>query len=179
MPPIVAVVGSKNSGKTSVIQFLISKLSLEGFKVGSIKHIYDPDFSIDTVGKDTWRYAQAGAKVIVSVASSEMAIIKKANTFQRDLDKIVSTLSGEELDIIFLEGFRTQIAKRNDIFKIITAKTVEELTEAMRDIAQPILAVSGLIAKQKSALNKLEAPLIDLDSEGHKLLQLIKNNVLL
>ena len=60
MARVIAVVGTKGSGKTTTIEYLISRLSDEGYKVGSIKHVHHPDFSIDTDGTDTWRHTRAG-----------------------------------------------------------------------------------------------------------------------
>ena len=75
----IAVVGTKKSGKTTTIENLTRELTKRGYKVATIKHINEPDFTIDTLGKDTWRYAQAGAKTIISVATNETAIIQKTN----------------------------------------------------------------------------------------------------
>jgi len=65
---IVAVVGSSNSGKTTAVEALIKGLTKRGYTVASAKHIPDPEFTIDTEGKDTWRYAKAGASSVLSVA---------------------------------------------------------------------------------------------------------------
>ena len=39
-----------------------------------------------------------------------------------DLDEVIKQLENEQLDIIFIEGFKGSISKRPDILKIITAK---------------------------------------------------------
>ncbi|MCJ7559854.1 molybdopterin-guanine dinucleotide biosynthesis protein B, partial [Candidatus Bathyarchaeota archaeon] len=64
----IAVVGSKKSGKTTTIENLVRELTKKGYKVAAIKHVSEPDFTIDTAGKDTWKFAKAGAKTIISVA---------------------------------------------------------------------------------------------------------------
>ena len=55
MIPTIAVLGTTKSGKTILIEYLISNLSQEGLRIGTIKHIHDSGFSIDAKGKDTWR----------------------------------------------------------------------------------------------------------------------------
>ena len=64
---VLAVVGRKKSGKTTTIENLVRKLSKRGINIAVIKHISKPDVTIDTVGKDTWKFAQAGAVKIISV----------------------------------------------------------------------------------------------------------------
>ena len=73
----IAVVGTKKSGKTTTTENLIRELTKRGYNVAAIKHIPEPDFTIDTPGKDTWRYAQAGAKTVISVATNETVTIEK------------------------------------------------------------------------------------------------------
>ena len=76
-PKVIAVVGSKKSGKTTTITNLIQELTKRGYKTAAIKHIAEPNFTIDTTGKDTWKFAQAGAKTIITVATNETATIEK------------------------------------------------------------------------------------------------------
>ena len=66
-PIVIAVVGGKKIGKTRTIETLIRHLAKEGYKIGAVKHIPEPNFTIDQKGKDTWTYAQSGATVIIGV----------------------------------------------------------------------------------------------------------------
>jgi len=178
---VIAVVGNSGSGKTTTIEHLISRFSEDGFRVGSIKRIHHPDFSIDTTGKDTWRHTRAGAKVTVSLAPKEIAIIKKTDTDlyerARDLDEIISLIDREKLDIIFLEGLHSLVAKRRDVPKIITAKNSEDLERTLNGTAPPIVAVTGLIAENKLKIHDLKVPIINLHNEGDLLFKLVKNCV--
>jgi len=175
MAKIVAVIGRSGSGKTSTIEYLISNLSREGFSIGSIKHVHEKDFTIDTKGKDTWRYAQAGAKIIAIIAPTEVAIIKKKEDQKMKLEETIKDL--EELDIIFLEGFHSLIAKRNDVFKIITAENDEDLERTLKGTVHPIIAITGKVAKLKPKIFNPEAPIIDMYSEGRRLVQLVKDHI--
>ncbi|MCP8316364.1 MAG: molybdopterin-guanine dinucleotide biosynthesis protein B [archaeon] len=176
MAKIVAVIGRSGSGKTSTIEYLISNLSREGFSIGSIKHVHEQDFTIDTKSKDTWRYTQAGAKIIAIIAPTEVAIIKKKEDQQIELEETIKKLE-EGLDVIFLEGFHSLIAKRSDVFKIITAENEEDLERTLKGTVHPIIAITGKIAKLKPKIFNLEAPIIDMYSEGRRLVQLVKNHI--
>ncbi|MEJ2271446.1 MAG: molybdopterin-guanine dinucleotide biosynthesis protein B [Candidatus Bathyarchaeota archaeon] len=87
---ILAVVGTSKSGKTTAIEMLLKGLTKKGFKIGSAKHIPEVGFTIDSEGKDTWRHTKAGASTVLSVSQKEVAIIKKINTENWDLKRIVS-----------------------------------------------------------------------------------------
>lgn len=137
---VIAVVGTKKSGKTSTIETLIRELSSRGYKVAAIKHVPEPDHTIDTPGKDTWRYAQAGAKTIVSAATHEIATVEKIPLETVSIDNIVKRCEGN--DIVFVEGFKKQVSKRKDLPKITVVKNAEEVGNAIR-VYKPIVAFSG------------------------------------
>jgi molybdopterin-guanine dinucleotide biosynthesis adapter protein len=153
---------------------LISHLSNEGYRIGSIKHVHHEGFTMDKEGTNTWRYAQAGSKVIAAISPDEIAIIKKTDAALNDLDQVIGLLEKEQLDIIIIEGFHSLIARREDIPKIITAKDLDDLQRTLKGTAKPILAITGVIAHKKPKLNELKIPLIDLPAEGAQLLKLIK-----
>ncbi|MEM3550605.1 MAG: molybdopterin-guanine dinucleotide biosynthesis protein B [Candidatus Bathyarchaeia archaeon] len=174
---IIAVVGTSGSGKTTTITYLISMLSKEGYKIGSIKHIHHEDFSIDTEGTDTWRHAHAGAIVTAAVAPKETVIIKKTEASLKDLDAVIKTIKSEKLDVLFIEGFHSLIAKRVDIPKIITAKNPEDLKRTLDGTFPPILAVTGPIAESEQKFSELNIPVVNLYKEGETLLKLVKEKL--
>jgi molybdopterin-guanine dinucleotide biosynthesis protein B len=178
MIPTIAVVGTSKSGKTTLIEYLISHLSKEGLKIGTVKHVHHAGFSIDVKGKDTWRHSQAGAKIVVTVAPKEIAIIKKGETFYQELDEILDLVKDEKLNLLIIEGFHSLTAKRPDIFKVITAKNEEDLRRTLEGTVEPILAITGLLAQQKLVLSEISTPIINLKDQGEKLLELVKKEVL-
>ena len=174
---VIAAVGTSGSGKTTTLEYLISHLSAEGYKIGSIKHIHREGFTIDKEGSNTWRYAQAGSKVVVAISPDEVAVLKKTHTGLNDLDKVISQLEHEQLDIIFIEGFHGLIAKRADIPKIVTAEDEENLRHTLEGAAEPILAITGIISVKKPRIKGLKFPILNLETEGEFLLQLVKEHL--
>ena len=175
MVVVIAAVGISGSGKTTTIEYLISHLSSEGYRVGAIKHVHREGFTIDKEGTNTWRFSKAGSKITVAISPEEIAIIEKTNASLNDLNKVVKLMESEKLDIVFIEGFHSFISKRPDILKIITAKVPEDLEKTLKESVPPILAITGLIAKNKPQTNKI--PYIKLPEEGDKLLELVKNHL--
>jgi molybdopterin-guanine dinucleotide biosynthesis protein B len=140
MPVGIPVVGGKKSGKTTMIELLVKDLTRRGCKVAVAKYIPESDFTIDTKGKDTWRFAHAGAKVVVGVSSEEVATIEKVHTADFSLDDILRKCG--DVDIVFLEGFRKLAALDKHFPKIVVAKSAEDVAEAVETF-EPILAFSG------------------------------------
>jgi molybdopterin-guanine dinucleotide biosynthesis protein B len=141
MKPItIAVVGGKKSGKTTTIEILIKLLSKRGFRIAAVKHIPEPDFTIDQEGKDTWRYAKSGATTIIGVSAHEIATIEKIDFTEESLIKILKKCSNCEL--IFLEGFKRSVAKNKNFHKIIVSSSEQQDAESL-NIFEPILAFVG------------------------------------
>jgi molybdopterin-guanine dinucleotide biosynthesis protein B len=174
---VIAAVGTSGSGKTTTLEYLIQQLSAEGYRIGSIKHVHHEGFTMDKEGTNTWRYAKAGAKVIVAISPEEVAVIKKTDAALEDLDQIISLLEKEQLDIVFIEGFHRLIAKRTDIPKIITAEDEDNLKRTLEGTVEPILAVTGIISQSTPSLSWLKIPVINLNTNGEELLELVKKNL--
>jgi len=140
-PKVFAVMGGQGSGKTTTMEVLIRELTKRGYSIAAAKHIPEPNFTIDHPGKDTWRFAQSGAKTIISVAANEVTVIEKISPKDFSLERIMQKCSGN--DLIFLEGFRGIIGKDRSVPKIVVVKSADETVEALKTL-EPILAFAGL-----------------------------------
>ena len=178
MFPILAIVGASKSGKTTLIEYLISSLSKENLSIGTIKHVHHRGFSMDVKGKDTWRHSKAGAKMVVCVAPEETVIMKKGENMYQEMDEILDLIKNEKLDLLIIEGFHSLVAKRQDIFKIILAQNVDNLKRMLDGTVDPIIAVASLTAQKKIIPQGNFGELINLDSEREKILGIIKKTVL-
>src|SRR5208283_290351 len=174
---VIAAVGVSGSGKTVTLEYLISQLSAEGYKIGSIKHVHHKGFTMDKEGTNTWRYAKAGSKVIVAISPEEIDIIKKTQMALNDLDQIIALLEQEKLDVVFIEGFHSLIAKRQDVPKIITAKDQNGLKQTLEGTVQPILAIAGIVAQNTSDPTYTGIPIIKVPEDGQKLVELVKKQL--
>jgi len=171
-PVVIAVVGSKSSGKTTTIEALTKELTTRGYKIAVVKHIPEPDFTIDTKGKDTWRFAQSGAKTIISVASDEIATIEKVKTKDFPLKEILRKCKGH--DIVFLEGFREFVSRKKGIHKIVVVRSAKEVAEAAKNF-EPILAFTGPYSTEK--LN-LKVPYVDALKNPEKIADIVEKATL-
>ncbi len=105
-PPVFIFVGHSGSGKTTLIEKLLRELSGRGLRVATIKHAHHR-VALDTPGKDSWRYKQAGAVMSMLVTSSELQLIADApvdRTGRREPEQLARRFLGEA-DLVLAEGF--------------------------------------------------------------------------
>jgi len=114
MPPIISIVGKSKSGKTTLIEALISELKSRGYRIATIKHSVH-GFDFDKSGKDSWRHIQAGSDATTVVSPDQVVLIKPV-TEEPDLDKIARLL-GEDYDIILAEGFKQSSAPKLEVHR--------------------------------------------------------------
>jgi molybdopterin-guanine dinucleotide biosynthesis protein MobB len=164
---LIAVVGGKRSGKTTAVEALVRGLVKHGYKVATVKHVSQKNFTIDTRGKDTWRHAKAGATITTTVSSNEMAIIRKGDTSCYRINDIIKTFENE-VDVIIFEGFRKLVGQKKGIPKVVAVKTAEALE--MSKQFKPIVAFVGPFNTKDLDFS---APYIDVLTNPEKLVRLV------
>jgi len=112
MPPLVAIVGNSDTGKTTLIEKLVPDLKKRGYTVGTVKHTHH-GFTMDQEGKDTFRHQKAGADTVVAVSPRRIAIVKRSS-----LDSLEAALPFvEDRDIVLVEGFKGGRCPKIEIFR--------------------------------------------------------------
>jgi len=151
MSKVIAIVGYKESGKTSLIEALLEELRGRGLRVGVIKHT-TRRYPVDTPGKDTWRYMEAGARASALLTPMDTALFLRRTL---ELDEVIHIL--QPLDLVVLEGFKDL----DRVPRIILARDRSEV-ERLRNGLE--VAVTGKIAK--SNIGELGVPIIDPGAVG-------------
>ncbi len=104
MPPIISIIGKSGVGKTSLIEKLIPEIRARGYRVAVVKH-HAHATPIDTPGKDSWRFAEAGADAVVVSSPGEVAAYRRVHQ-EQTLAEIASGLSN--VDLVLAEGFKRE-----------------------------------------------------------------------
>jgi molybdopterin-guanine dinucleotide biosynthesis protein MobB len=112
-PAILAFVGHSGSGKTTIIEKVISNLKSEGLRVGTIKHTHH-DVELDKPGKDSHRHREAGAEKVAIVGPDRIGIIME----NPDTDDPVhlAKFFFSTMDIVIIEGFKEYNIPRIEVF---------------------------------------------------------------
>ncbi len=121
----VAFSGPSNSGKTTLIEKLILVLAPK-YKITAIKHDPKNKAIFDTEGKDSYRFFQAGANVIVT-SPQKTALFYR---YEMELESLLQQ-SGDA-DLVLIEGLKHLPLKRIGIFR---GKFDESYTDYLHAVA--------------------------------------------
>ena len=111
---IVAIVGLKNSGKTTLISNIIKVLSTKGYKIGVLKHDVH-SFDIDHPNTDTYKIRKAGAYEI-AISNKEMFAYIKSLSYELKVSKIAMEYF-KDIDLLILEGYKSSHYPKIEIVK--------------------------------------------------------------
>jgi len=128
-PPVVAFVGKSDSGKTTVVEKVISELVARGYRVATVKH-HVHDFDIDVPGKDSYRHAAAGAVVSMVSSPDKFAVIRKVDR-ERTIEEIAAEAG--DVDVLVAEGFKRSSGNRIEVSR--AARSTELISTADEVIA--------------------------------------------
>ena len=98
MLPIVSFVGKSKIGKTTLLVDIIARLKERGYRVAVVKHV--EELELDREGKDSWRFAQAGADGVIVSGSGQVAAIQMTGS-DLALGEVCRYICGD-FDIILL-----------------------------------------------------------------------------
>lgn len=99
-PPTIVFMGWSGSGKTTFLEKLLPELTARGLRTAVIKHDAH-SFQMDKPGKDTWRFAQAGAVCTAISGPNGWAML---GSDDRTLDDLREMLP--PVDLILVEGHK-------------------------------------------------------------------------
>jgi len=118
---ILSIVGTSDSGKTTLITRIVPILREKGLRVAVVKRHAHGDFEIDREGKDSWKIYRSGADVVVA-SPVKLALIRRVDEEKgNNLDWICERYL-DEYDLILTEGFSKAGKDR-----IVVVKTPEEV----------------------------------------------------
>jgi molybdopterin-guanine dinucleotide biosynthesis protein B len=131
----VAFTGPSNSGKTTLIIKLSNILQDKGFKVAIVKHDPLDKGLFDKEGKDSWKFAQTGANVVVTSPTRTTMFKKEYNS----INQIIAMF--EDFDYLLVEGLKTLPLPRicvtrdkinNDYFEVSDTLAIDDSIDKNR-----------------------------------------------
>jgi molybdopterin-guanine dinucleotide biosynthesis protein B len=130
----VAFTGPSNSGKTTLVEKIAQTLIKER-KVAIIKNDPKDKAQFDVEGKDSYKFSQTGAEVIITSPTRTTYFSQREKT----LDDIVSMIN--DFDILLVEGLKTLPLPRIAVFRNRIDESYFSCSEAIAidetiDIAQ-------------------------------------------
>jgi molybdopterin-guanine dinucleotide biosynthesis protein MobB len=147
----VSFVAWSGTGKTTLVEKLISELKRRGYRVGAVK-CDSHEFEIDIPGKDSYRMAAAGADTVLIASKSKLALIKKNDNLPEVGEILETYFSG--VDIVLVEGYKMSNLPKIEIHR-------KELGNAL--ICGSGEARHNLIAVVSNEPLGLDVPLYDIE----------------
>lgn len=117
LPPVIAIAGRKNSGKTTLTVALAAELKRRGLRVATLKHGHH-EFEIDHPGRDTYRhFHEGGAEAVMMVAAGRVALVMRAAGEPDPEDLLARFYGGRGYDAILVEGYKRGPYPRIEVFR--------------------------------------------------------------
>jgi molybdopterin-guanine dinucleotide biosynthesis protein MobB len=110
LPVIGICAAGSNTGKTTLINQLITELRERNIRVSVIKHAHH-HFDIDHPGKDSYEIREAGAVQTLVASGKRWALITEMQRTpnppaEADLESLIALINPDYADLILVEGFK-------------------------------------------------------------------------
>jgi len=106
----VAFTGPSNSGKTTLIEKIAKRL-ISSYKLAIIKNDPGDKANFDTPGKDSYKFFQTGAEVVITSPTRTTYFSHR----QKSLNEIVDMV--KDFDILLVEGLKYLPLPRIGVFR--------------------------------------------------------------
>ena len=120
----VAFTGPSGSGKTTLVE-KVAKVLIETKEVAIIKNDPKDKAIFDIEGKDSYKFSQTGAEVVVTSPTRTTYFSKR----QKELEEIIEIFN--HFDILLVEGLKTLPLPRIAIFRDSIDESYLDCSEAI------------------------------------------------
>lgn len=98
------VVGWKDTGKTGLMERLVTEFTQRGLRVSTLKHAHH-SFDIDHAGKDSHRHRMAGATEVLLASRNRWALMHELRDEEEPaLETLLTKLA--PVDLVLIEGYK-------------------------------------------------------------------------
>ncbi|WP_260258437.1 bifunctional molybdopterin-guanine dinucleotide biosynthesis adaptor protein MobB/molybdopterin molybdotransferase MoeA [Vibrio intestinalis] len=101
--PILGFAAYSGTGKTTLIEALLPKLTEAGLRIGMLKHAHH-NFDVDKPGKDSYRLRKAGASQMLISSRNRYALMTETPEEESEFHYLLSRFDQQKLDVILVEG---------------------------------------------------------------------------
>ncbi|GIB79552.1 bifunctional molybdopterin-guanine dinucleotide biosynthesis adaptor protein MobB/molybdopterin molybdotransferase MoeA [Vibrio cholerae] len=101
--PLLGFAAYSGTGKTTLLEALLPKLTAAGLRIGLLKHAHH-DFDVDKPGKDSYRLRKAGASQMLIASRNRHALMTETPDAEAEFAYLLTRFDAEKLDVILVEG---------------------------------------------------------------------------
>ena len=119
---VFGITGWKNTGKTGLVERLVTELSSRGFSVSTVKHAHH-SFDVDHEGRDSYRHREAGAREVFLSSGNRWALMHELRgASEVPLAELLTKLT--PVDLVLVEGFKTEGHEKLECHRFAAGKAV-------------------------------------------------------
>lgn len=170
---VIGFAGYSGSGKTSLVEPLITLMRAQGLSVSVVKHAHH-HFDVDHEGKDSWRHREAGAYEVVLASDRRLALMRE---FPRPTELSVHDMLAEldpRVDWVLVEGFKHADLPKIEIWRDQPERASAGKTQAPLYPHDPhVLAIATDAPQRLPELPR--QPVLDLNAPGQILQWLLEH----
>jgi molybdopterin-guanine dinucleotide biosynthesis protein MobB len=156
-PPLVAIIGRKKHGKTTLTVQVAAELTRRGYRVMTIKH-GTHTFNLDPSTTDTYRHYHEGNAVKVAMVSPDKFALVERTDVEPTVQEVAERYMADA-DIVVAEGFKLAPIPKIEIFRSAAAKEAGALYDPGSSGSEHYLAMVTDVPNAAGSL-----PVIDPDA---------------
>ncbi|BCB42330.1 bifunctional molybdopterin-guanine dinucleotide biosynthesis protein MobB/molybdopterin molybdotransferase MoeA [Vibrio alginolyticus] len=101
--PILGFAAYSGTGKTTLLEALLPKLTEAGLHIGMLKHAHH-NFDVDKPGKDSYRLRKAGASQMLIASRNRFALMTETPEAEAEFEYLLTRFDEDKLDVVLVEG---------------------------------------------------------------------------
>ncbi|HHG3528540.1 TPA: bifunctional molybdopterin-guanine dinucleotide biosynthesis adaptor protein MobB/molybdopterin molybdotransferase MoeA [Vibrio parahaemolyticus] len=101
--PILGFAAYSGTGKTTLLEALLPKLTEAGLRIGMLKHAHH-NFDVDKPGKDSYRLRKAGASQMLIASRNRFALMTETPEAEAEFEYLLTRFDEDKIDVVLVEG---------------------------------------------------------------------------
>ncbi|ELJ9745192.1 bifunctional molybdopterin-guanine dinucleotide biosynthesis adaptor protein MobB/molybdopterin molybdotransferase MoeA [Vibrio parahaemolyticus] len=101
--PILGFAAYSGTGKTTLLEALLPKLTEAGLRIGMLKHAHH-NFDVDKPGKDSYRLRKAGASQMLIASRNRFALMTETPEAEAEFEYLLTRFDEDMIDVVLVEG---------------------------------------------------------------------------
>ncbi|MFL0913983.1 bifunctional molybdopterin-guanine dinucleotide biosynthesis adaptor protein MobB/molybdopterin molybdotransferase MoeA [Vibrio parahaemolyticus] len=164
--PTLGFAAYSGTGKTTLLEALLPKLTEAGLRIGMLKHAHH-NFDVDKPGKDSYRLRKAGASQMLIASRNRFALMTETPEAEAEFEYLLTRFDEDKLDVVLVEGCK------NIAFPKIELHREEVGKPWLYPHDENIIAIASDTAELDSELPQMN--INDLDAIAQFVLQYVQD----
>ncbi|EHJ9960839.1 bifunctional molybdopterin-guanine dinucleotide biosynthesis adaptor protein MobB/molybdopterin molybdotransferase MoeA [Vibrio parahaemolyticus] len=114
--PILGFAAYSGTGKTTLLEALLPKLTEAGLRIGMLKHAHH-NFDVDKPGKDSYRLRKAGASQMLIASRNRFALMTETPEAEAEFEYLLTRFDEDKLDVVLVEGCKNIAFPKIELYR--------------------------------------------------------------